>query len=272
MASPQKEDGYTAIANAIIEKLACQVISPDEWRVLCVILRKTYGWRKAEDWISLSQFVEMSGMKKQHVCRAIKKLLSRQIITQTGNAFTQTGNAFTQTGNAFTQTGNAFTQTGNVQGWKYGLQKDFDLWITPPRAPRSLPKQVTIVTQIGNQPLPKQGPTKATITKAKKTNILLDPETNLPGFAEFWGTYPRKIDKSQAAKTYQARIKDGADPEDLLKAAQNYAAHCLANKTEAKFIKHPKTFLNPDWRQWLEKETERALTLSERIEKEGLWY
>lgn len=151
MASPQKEDGYTAIANAIVEHLARQVISADEWRVLWVILRKTYGWRKAEDWISLSQFVEMSGMKKQHVCRAIKKLLSRRIITQTGNGVTQIGNA---------------------QGWKYGLQKDFDQWLAIPKQPKPLPKQVINVTQIGNQPLPKQGPTKATITKENKVDIL----------------------------------------------------------------------------------------------------
>ncbi len=118
-------------------------------------------------------------------------------------------------------------------------------------------------------------------SKGKKTNTAAPEKPDAlpkqvipgpPGFAEFWAAYPRKIDKSQAAKTYQARIRDGATPEDLLLAAQNYAAHCLTNKTEVKFIKHPKTFLNPDWRQWLEKETERALTLSERIEKEGLWY
>lgn len=106
----------------------------------------------------------------------------------------------------------------------------------------------------------------------KKTHTSGKPDDIPPGFAEFWEAYPRKVDKSQAAKTYHARVKDGATPEELLLAAQNYAAHCLASKTEVKFIKHPKTFLNPDWRQWLEKETERALTLSERIEKEGLWY
>lgn len=151
------------------------------------------------------------------------------------------------------------------------MQKDFDQWLAIPKQPKPLPKQVINVTQIGNQPLPKQGPTKATITKEKKT-IMCDPETSIPGFADFWKTYPRKIDKTQAAKTYQARVKDGATPEEILQAAKNYAAHCLANKTEPRFIKHPKTFLNPDWREWLTKEADKPLTLSERIEKEGLWY
>lgn len=117
-------------------------------------------------------------------------------------------------------------------------------------------------------------------SKGKKTNTAAPEKPDaLPkqvtpcpaGFAEFWQVYPRKIDKSQAAKAYSARLKDGATPDDLARAAKNYAAYCAAAKTEAKFIKHPKTFLNPDWRQWLTKEPERELTLMERVERDGTW-
>ena len=49
MASPQKENGYTPIAHEILEALAKQLLSPDEWRILMIIFRKTYGWDKKED-------------------------------------------------------------------------------------------------------------------------------------------------------------------------------------------------------------------------------
>ena len=56
MASPQLKDGYVAIANEIMDALAHIRIPGEARQVLDVILRKTYGWKKKEDEISLSQF------------------------------------------------------------------------------------------------------------------------------------------------------------------------------------------------------------------------
>lgn len=63
-------------------------------------------------------------------------------------------------------------------------------------------------------------------------------------FEEFWGVYPRKIGKGEAYKKYQARLKDGWSPAELLEAAKNYADDCMRKKTEKVYIKHPKTFLS----------------------------
>jgi len=65
-------------------------------------------------------------------------------------------------------------------------------------------------------------------------------------FEMFWASYPRHIDKKRALKAWKARIKDGYSPDAIHTAAKNYAAHCRANKTEEKFIKHPATFVGPD--------------------------
>lgn len=86
LASPQKENGYVPIANEIIEHLARFLINGETMRVLWVIFRKTYGFNKKEDAISLSQFVEATGMKKPEVCRALRKLESMKIIGKTANA------------------------------------------------------------------------------------------------------------------------------------------------------------------------------------------
>ena len=60
MANPQKENGYTAIANEIMEALCRHRIPGEDRQVLDVIFRKTYGFNKIEDYISLSQFVDMT--------------------------------------------------------------------------------------------------------------------------------------------------------------------------------------------------------------------
>lgn len=63
-------------------------------------------------------------------------------------------------------------------------------------------------------------------------------------FEDFWEVYPRKVGKGDAYKKYKTRIKDGWSPAELLAAAKNYRTKVLNDKTEPKYIKHPKTFLS----------------------------
>lgn len=85
MSNPQLEDGFTPIANEVLEAL-CQVnLSPYESRLLWCIIRKTYGYRKKEDWIANSQLIAMTGLPKGSVSKAKARLLKRKIVTQTGN-------------------------------------------------------------------------------------------------------------------------------------------------------------------------------------------
>jgi len=156
MAKPQKEDGHVDIANEIVEALAKTYLSSYESQVLWAIFRKTYGWHKKEDWITGSQLVKITGINKSHISRTLKKLTKRNLIIRNDN--------------------------------KLSFQKDYDIWEKlPKQAPTKklpiqdtkLPKQVTKVTQIGNEQLPKQvntKETKETITKEtiqKKGDIFI---------------------------------------------------------------------------------------------------
>lgn len=80
MANPQTEDGFTPIANEILEALARVKLSPNEFRIIFFLLRKTYGWRKKSDWISLSQFSKGTGVDRHNVHRALKSLKTKKII------------------------------------------------------------------------------------------------------------------------------------------------------------------------------------------------
>lgn len=87
-------------------------------------------------------------------------------------------------------------------------------------------------------------------------------------FEEFWKAYPRQIGKGDAYKKYQARRKDGFSEEELLTAAKNYATQCIKQKTDAQYIKHPKTFLseNTPFTDFIPKET---VPLAEQLEETG---
>lgn len=80
MASPQKENGYTPIANELFEAFyRCKLL---EYERVCVmhIWRKTYGWNKKGDWIANSQFAEETGIPRPHIARTLKALLDKKII------------------------------------------------------------------------------------------------------------------------------------------------------------------------------------------------
>lgn len=80
MANPQIENGYTKIANEIIEKLCSYRISGEENLILWVIFRKTYGFNKKDDHIALDQFKKLTKLKKPTIQRAITKLENKKII------------------------------------------------------------------------------------------------------------------------------------------------------------------------------------------------
>lgn len=138
MANPQVEDGHTKIANEIMDALCRIRIPGEEGQVLNAILRKTYGWNKCEDAISLSQFVEMTGLNKPHVIHALSGLLLKKVII--------------------------IAEKGNSPAKVYKINKDYEQWEPLPKKV-TLPKKVISVAEKGNASLPKKVPTKDTNTK-----------------------------------------------------------------------------------------------------------
>lgn len=56
-------------------------IAGEERQILDTIIRKTYGWNKKEDWISLSSFEECTAIKQRNVRRALKRLIEKKIVS-----------------------------------------------------------------------------------------------------------------------------------------------------------------------------------------------
>src|SRR3990167_5784109 len=82
MANPQVENGYTRIANDIIEHLVKIPLLGAELRVLLFIIRKTYGWGKIQDKISFTQFEKGTGISRQTINKTIKNLVAKGMIVK----------------------------------------------------------------------------------------------------------------------------------------------------------------------------------------------
>lgn len=89
---------------------------------------------------------------------------------------------------------------------------------------------------------------------ANKRHLILSEELQRDrvqvDFEGWWHAYPRKIGKPQALSAYRLRRKEGASAEELALARDNYLA--TKDGVEQKFIKHARSFLGPNWSEWLD--------------------
>jgi hypothetical protein len=63
-------------------------------------------------------------------------------------------------------------------------------------------------------------------------------------FLTFYDSYPRKEGKKAASKTFTAKVKQGATPDQIMASLAVYKSQIERNHTETKFVKLPATFLN----------------------------
>ena len=86
MASPQLENGYTKIANELLEALAKSRFDMCQWAIILWVLRNSYGWNKKEtDPVRVAQIVRDTQMLPAGVYKALDKLISRGVISRSAS-------------------------------------------------------------------------------------------------------------------------------------------------------------------------------------------
>lgn len=181
MASPQLENGYTKIANEIIDALTAYRLPGEQMQCLLLIIRKTYGFNKIDDMISNSQFVSGTGLKKPNVCRAIKGLIDKNIVIKKDNNYVPT----------------------------YQFNKNYKTW-------KVLSKKITAksVIKIDNQVLSKKIPTKETITK--ENNIYTPVCEKIIAYLNSKTDKNFKLKTPKTISFIMARIKEGFNFDNFM--------------------------------------------------------
>jgi phage replication O-like protein O len=80
LTTPQVEDGYTRIANALLEVLAAARLSGRELSVALAVVRLTYGYQKKSDRISASQLASVTGIDRRKIPALLASLESKSIL------------------------------------------------------------------------------------------------------------------------------------------------------------------------------------------------
>lgn len=87
MASPQKEHGYTAIANELVEAFMRLNLSRHGWRILFCIIRYSYGWNKKTAQLTCTQIARLTGIDVRLIPRTLKNLQEKNIVVRDRNTF-----------------------------------------------------------------------------------------------------------------------------------------------------------------------------------------
>lgn len=145
------KDTYIKIPTEVQEKLISMRISGEATQCLHVIIRKTYGFHKKKDRISLSQFTKMTGINKPNVVRAISKLVSMCIIKKD---------------NASVNSDSTYEIEEDTSKWVGIIKKDNTILV--------LSKRIMTVIKKDNEALSKKIHTIDTLTKdtiTKENNV-----------------------------------------------------------------------------------------------------
>ncbi|MBK6262514.1 replication protein [Citrobacter youngae] len=212
------EDGFTRIANELLEAVMLAGLSQHQLLVFMAVMRKTYGFNKKSDWVSNEQLSSLTGILP-HKCSAAKSaLVKRGIFTQIGRSV------------GINKTVSEWVKSP-LSGKKKGdYLKEVNL---PESGKKCLPES-------GNSTYPNQVNTKDKPTKEKKDNrnktnkspkpVSFDPSnTELPEWlsASVWASWVnyrrdlKKPIKSQQTITQAINLLDryrlnGYLPEEII--------------------------------------------------------
>jgi phage replication O-like protein O len=238
--APQLEDGFTRLANDLLDALVRAGLTARQWTVVMALVRKTYGFNKREDDIGLSQLVAMTGLDKANISRTLRELVEQGIVHRSvgkhGHILSinkrsdQWGLSdrqrlsIQQRGVAKTTTGMVAKSTTTIDNHQKTTPKDKNL--CAPQAKRGDGDQ-------GEQSERADQPGRA---KTSLSAVMQDR------FNRFYAAYPKKRSKLAAQKAF-AKL---APSEDLL--AEMLTAIDRAKATEQWALKgmtpHPSTWLN----------------------------
>ncbi len=164
--SPQLKNGFTPLANELLEALIRQKLHGREWAVIMAVARHTYGYQRKTHCITGGDIAAMTTISPNHARDVVAGLLAKKILHRINGCL--------------------------------GLQKDYSLWMNSPLQGASPPDGVPR-TRGGKRPV--QGAQLAPQTGhlIKERN---KKEINGIPFLTFWKSWPRKLDRCNAEKLW----------------------------------------------------------------------
>lgn len=86
MSTPQLEDGYTKIANEILEVISKAKFNGTQFKIVMAIWRYTYGFNKKEGSFSINFLSEATATNRDQIKRELSNLINKKVILEVKKA------------------------------------------------------------------------------------------------------------------------------------------------------------------------------------------
>ncbi len=78
--TPQLEDGFVRIANELYDAILAAPLSKRELLIVLAVIRKTYGFGKKYDDLTMTQLAELTGLTRAHCSETVRALGQKNVI------------------------------------------------------------------------------------------------------------------------------------------------------------------------------------------------
>jgi phage replication O-like protein O len=215
LASPQKENGFVAIANELFEAICMAGFTSRQYAVILAVIRKTYGWGRKYAPVSVREISRMTGIRFSHVTETIKELIEKRVLTDYG----------------------VHGQTRIL-----GVNKCYDEWTGVPKTGTGVfPKQERNSSQNGNTSVPETG------THTIKKQLKQGERKHSPEFLAIWELYPAKKRRGLDFVTEEDERAVLANAEAVRGAISQYL-----RETDETYICKAETFFRETWKAYTE--------------------
>ena len=219
MSRPQLEDGYVRIANELFDAVLRFPFSKRQQTIIWAVMRKTYGYRKKRDDISLSQLSQITGLDASNISKAINELAQMKVLSK---------------------------QPGRY-GQVLEVQKDFQSWRSGYND-QPWSKQPSCSGQNNQAALVVSTNTKRQYSKDNTQHQSARPvgrvkTTSSVHFDEFWSAYPKKTGRKPSLAKWVARDLDSI----AAKIISNVQARVASGEwSNIQYVPNPLTYINQD--------------------------
>ena len=185
MASPQTENGFTSIANELMDAIPQYKFNGTQFRILFVVLRYTYGFQRKSHELSLTFLANKTGIHKQQIKRELDILIQNNVLVEASAP--------------------TFNKTRSIC-----FNKNYEEWQISRQSANSLTVSEKDDTQSANSLTPTVSENAYQLKKVFKENSKESNRANAQSkkdeeekqVLEIWKAYPRKKGKDKAVKKY----------------------------------------------------------------------
>lgn len=240
MSTPQLENGYTRIANELLEAIGGQGFTATQYGIILCVMRYTYGYGRKTHPLSTTFLAKWTGRSIRGIKSDLKRLIEDGVL---------------------------YVINSSQRGVTYeiGLNKNFISWgksmpITDEADCTSEADCTTLVKEIAPPLVKSASPNK--INKLKKN---LKKEICEQFFEVVWDLYPKKRGKQSVSTKAKKELYDAG--MDIVTAAIEKYKGEIAGMDE-RYILYGSTFFNSRWKDYVPIPDEKRTEATEQSTQE----